>query len=98
MTQEDFEKSFPRLVGFSKMSPRERLAYVNTPCGEKWLNKVLDAEELDEVSRLVCHASIPGDRKEQPIIGDLPTRERTRQENFESELFGYSNPLDEENQ
>lgn len=81
---------------FKKLPAQDRLAEVNE--NATWLTDLTE-EELDEVGRLLCHATGLLHRKRMPIIGDSPDDPaRVAQERLETERFGYSKPIDEETQ
>lgn len=74
--------------------PSDRLAKVRHHQG--WLES-LNESDLDEVCRLVCHASSKAMRVEYPIIGDLcrSGSESEAQAEFESAIFGDKVPGDD---
>jgi hypothetical protein len=66
---EYYKKYFPGLVGFRfRMSASERLAYVKTTAGKRWLSEVLTPEELDAASEILCDSAPRKTRSKYPII------------------------------
>lgn len=70
---------------FLKLTPRKRLEIVRAE--ESTLER-LNEHELDEVGRLLCHASSKQMREEYPIIGDLNLPRDEAQALFEESTFG----------
>lgn len=79
--------SFPIIRTLTRMPPKDRLKYVNEHPEEL---EELNESALDEVGRLLCHASPKSTRDALPIDRDLRNSgsEIPPQEQFENSLFG----------
>lgn len=72
---------------FRQLSPKRRVKYANE--NPKWL-ETLNQSQLDEVGRLLCHASLPQMRETSPIERDYYKRDSDKfnQDEFERSIFG----------
>lgn len=66
----------------TELPAAERVAYVNAH--PEQLNGI-QAAAMDEIGRLLCHASSDATREESPILRDA---KKTKQAEFETGVFG----------
>ncbi len=81
------------IAQLTALSPDLRKKEMHKPEFIKWLEYLVERSDfatLDEIGRLLCHASPRADRLRHPIIGDAhkADSDKANQESFETSVFG----------